>query len=785
MTTKINYSQLNTVNEPSDELVLAFNESTNSLIWVVATDSAEVLNLNQTVPQTVYSGAPIFNMGLQSNRQLNIYGTANEIQEITRAASGQSVDMQQYQLSTGAVVGSVGSDGRLSIFGDGVSGVHFLLGADVAASSRTNSTVKWAKFAIPHYSTSEENLAIFYAASTATENLLYFGGGDGGMNSATSIRFLTGANYNTVTGTERMRISSTGNVSIGYGADGATRFHLAGTNATHYAQIDTGINFPQVSRPATAGFFATVLEEVGNVNAGVHYYVYTFVTEIGETSVSSIPAGPYTFDAAHGKATLTVPVSTDYRVSKRKIYRSAAGASQYQLYYCGEIADNTGTSFTDNVADSSLGTVWAWYKPNTTNNMLMLNTVPILFADDYLTAVGYGAGYTVKGAGGSYNTLIGAQAGYDITTGIQNTCVGSAAGRFLKTTSGNVIVGDFTGYLYDAAQGAIFGTYACNGFGGKITGHYNTAIGSYAAYNMITTSNANTILGCQAGYNIGTGASNVFLGFQAGYSETGSNKLYIANTSTATPLIYGIFVGATAGLTVHSQHASGIPLTVKGFTAQSANLQNWVSVSNAIVASITVSGGALFSDKVVFTQTDGNEYIDSLNDGYLDLDATVAVRIGTDATISGMVRQGTTWHAYGGFQNANSTITISGVDTWAHISNETLNLWSGIEASGLTLANDVMTFINGGDYIGSVSLTFSARDGKDFEIRLYNLTQATQMGYVIGATTTGVNNFTNIVLPLYIEANAGDGMRMEIQCKTDGTDPIVRSAVFYLAYLHD
>jgi len=38
-----------------------------------------------------------------------------------------------------------------------------------------------------------------------------------------------------------------------------------------------------------------------------------------------------------------------------------------------------------------------------------------------------------------------------------------------------------------------------------------------------------------------TGSGNVFLGYTAGYNETGSNKLYIDNSNTATPLIYGEF----------------------------------------------------------------------------------------------------------------------------------------------------------------------------------------------------------------------------------------------------
>jgi hypothetical protein len=96
-----------------------------------------------------------------------------------------------------------------------------------------------------------------------------------------------------------------------------------------------------------------------------------------------------------------------------------------------------------------------------------------------------------------------------------------------------------------------------------------------------------------------------------------------------------------------------------------------------------------------------------------------------------------------------------------------------------------MTFTNTGDYIGEVSVTLSGLNGKDFQIRLYNVTQSEQMGYIIGATTTGATNFTNIALPLYIEATAGDQMRMEVRCITDNSDPTFRSAVFYMTYLHD
>lgn len=150
-----------------------------------------------------------------------------------------------------------------------------------------------------------------------------------------------------------------------------------------------------------------------------------------------------------------------------------------------------------------------------------------------------------------------------------------------------------------------------------------------------------------------------------------------------------------------------------------------------------------------------------------------------------MVRQDNTWHAYGGFQDQAETITISTVDVWEHITNATNDLWTGLEADGLTLSGDVMTFTNGADYIGAVSISISASNGKDFQIRLYNTTQSTAMGYHVDASTTGANNYKNIVLPLYIEAAAGDEMRMEIRCTTDSSNPVVNSAVFYLTYLHD
>jgi hypothetical protein len=58
---------------------------------------------------------------------------------------------------------------------------------------------------------------------------------------------------------------------------------------------------------------------------------------------------------------------------------------------------------------------------------------------------------------------------------------------------------------------------------------------------------------------------------------------------------------------------------------------------------LNIKGQTLVDDKIMFTQTDGNEYIDSLADGYLDLGATIAVRSqGTFQTLNGVIGKITT-----------------------------------------------------------------------------------------------------------------------------------------------
>ncbi len=70
-----------------------------------------------------------------------------------------------------------------------------------------------------------------------------------------------------------------------------------------------------------------------------------------------------------------------------------------------------------------------------------------------------------------------------------------------------------------------------------IENHFN---GYQAGFNN-TGGIQNTCVGFQTGYSNTDGNNNVFIGYMAGYLETSSNKLYISNSNTISPLIYGEF----------------------------------------------------------------------------------------------------------------------------------------------------------------------------------------------------------------------------------------------------
>jgi len=102
----------------------------------------------------------------------------------------------------------------------------------------------------------------------------------------------------------------------------------------------------------TAALAATPI--AGNLSNGVYRTLATFVTADGETQAGGISA-PVTVanNAVNGKMEYSgIPIGGSL-VTARKLYRTAANGSTYLLLTT--LTNNTATTYTDNIADASLG----------------------------------------------------------------------------------------------------------------------------------------------------------------------------------------------------------------------------------------------------------------------------------------------------------------------------------------------------------------------------------------------------------------------------------------------
>jgi hypothetical protein len=180
---------------------------------------------------------------------------------------------------------------------------------------------------------------------------------------------------------------------------------------------------------------------------------------------------------------------------------------------------------------------------------------------------------------GNGNVLVGVHAGQN-NIGISNTIVGYDAG-VNNAGHNNAFVGRASGQTNSDGEGNTF-IGASSGTANS-SGDDNTYVGYKAGISAAGSNN--TYLGQSAGASA-TGFGNVYIGKDAGYYENGNNQLFIANSSTPTPLIFGDFEAHQVGMgttspsaTFHAISESGTAIrgeaggimvdAIKGITASS------------------------------------------------------------------------------------------------------------------------------------------------------------------------------------------------------------------------
>ncbi len=254
-------------------------------------------------------------------------------------------------------------------------------------------------------------------------------------------------------------------------------------------------------------------------------------------------AGFYYYDGyawgAVGSQTLYVNDLNDAKTAGNSLYvGSLAGTN-----------DNTTDSRNVGVGVSSLYTTNGGVQNTAVGyNTLDHNT------GSYNTAVGY---LSLQNNTSSGNSALGVQSLVNNTSGAYNCAFGYNAmftntnGNFNAAFGDNSLNANTTG-KYNAAfgYGALISSTTADSntamgifaLGRTTTGYNNTAVGAKADFNNQQGAR-NTIIGFEAGLGTSshTKSGNIFLGYQAGYNETESNKLYIENSNSSTPLIYGEF----------------------------------------------------------------------------------------------------------------------------------------------------------------------------------------------------------------------------------------------------
>ena len=246
---------------------------------------------------------------------------------------------------------------------------------------------------------------------------------------------------------------------------------------------------------------------------------------------------------------------------------------------------------------------------------------------------------------GSQNTSIGNSSMYRNINGVLNTAMGSSAMQFNSSGTGNTAIG--ANSLFFNTLGNTNIALGSSSLLGNVSGNDNIGIGPSALTNN-QTGNRNIAIGNQSG-SIQTDLSdNISIGNNAGNSETNSNRLYIENSASTTPLIYGEFdndiLGVNGSLGVGTQ-APGAPLhiinegtsgvqnivaTLGSNTSNRPVLQFSETATSALTEGMSLeydgrgSGGA---NRMVFNSVGGDPLFEFRNGGDLTLrDGDLIVR---------------------------------------------------------------------------------------------------------------------------------------------------------------
>ena len=295
----------------------------------------------------------------------------------------------------------------------------------------------------------------------------------------------------------------------------------------------------------------------------------TMNTGIGDSTLASITLSEANTAIGDGALAATTASSLNTAVGRQAMYRFKTGHSNTSIGESSLERLNVGSP----VGNTALGTNAGMFLVDGSYNTLIgYNAGYGASTPDYVTGIanftnvtGIGHGVFSKMKTGVNNIAIGPSAmGETVTSGINNIAIGIQALNY-NHKNYNIAIGDYAGETdslgyfntYIGSQVARSSMDAKRNFIGGYNAGYSLTSGSENTFagalagNLVTTGNENTIIGRSAGNALTTGSENVFLGYAAGYYETGSGKLFIDVLPRASEadarikaLVYGVFAAA-------------------------------------------------------------------------------------------------------------------------------------------------------------------------------------------------------------------------------------------------
>jgi hypothetical protein len=407
-----------------------------------------------------------------------------------------------------AEVMRVDEDGKVGI---GTTTPNYLLDVESAgAGARVYNTVG--------------STSVYLTTPAAQNASLYFGPSTDNDEGHITYRTASSSMAFTTNTSEAMRIDSSGNVGIGTSSP-ASPLHVYSDNAA--TDTSGGLTIEQDGTgDALLQFLLTGSKRwvVGIDNDANNNFKISGTSDLGTDNGLTITNSTYNVGIGTTSPSAKLDVvglvnindgSNNVMISSRNTAMAASSGSNNTAV--GDVAGFINASGNNN---SFFGRAAGYYSTGY-NNVLL----------------GMEAGYGGATSTFSNTVAVGYQALYDLTSGAGNTAVGYQASTNINSGNNNTSVGYQAGYaITSGSSNSFFGTYA----GVSTTGSENTAVGHSASFSNTTGTN-NVAIGRGAGYTNSTGSGNIFIGYQAGYYETGSNKLYIDNSSASIPLIYGDF----------------------------------------------------------------------------------------------------------------------------------------------------------------------------------------------------------------------------------------------------